>query len=199
MGVVLWHGMGDSCCFPFSLGSLKKLILEQFQQNIYVKSLKIGGSLIRDYESGYFIHPNVQVSHVPLTHFTLNLIFQKDKIVVLSNKQRKSNNQITSLFLSFVSNKNAFCLNFHFQIKDACNQIKNDPNLKNGFNAIGFSQGSQFLRGLLQRCDGLPKMRNLITLGGQHQGVFGLPNCPSLTRSGCEYIRQLLNYAAYSK
>lgn len=69
--VVLWHGMGDSCCFPFSLGSLKKLIKEQFDNKIYVKSLRIGGSYIRDYESGYFIHPNVQVKYAPITYFNL--------------------------------------------------------------------------------------------------------------------------------
>lgn len=59
--VVLWHGMGDSCCFPFSLGSISKLIKSELD-NIYVKSLRIGGSYMKDYESGYFIHPNIQVS-----------------------------------------------------------------------------------------------------------------------------------------
>lgn len=42
-------------------------------------------------------------------------------------------------------------------------------------------------------------MNNLITLGGQHQGVFGLPDCPSLSSKTCEYFRQLLNYAAYAR
>ena len=58
-----------------------------------------------------------------------------------------------------------------FQIVDACIQITNDKNLQNGFNAIGFSQGSQFLRALVQRCPEA-KVKNLITLGGQHQGMF---------------------------
>lgn len=35
-------------------------------------------------------------------------------------------------------------------------------------------------------------------MGGQHQGVFGLPNCPSLTERTCEYLRQVLNFAAYA-
>lgn len=42
-------------------------------------------------------------------------------------------------------------------------------------------------------------MINLISFGGQHQGVFGLPNCPSLSEATCEYFRQLLNVAAYTK
>lgn len=31
------------------------------------------------------------------------------------------------------------------QIKQACEMIQKDANLTNGFNAIGFSQGAQFL------------------------------------------------------
>jgi palmitoyl-protein thioesterase len=42
-------------------------------------------------------------------------------------------------------------------------------------------------------------MKNLVSLGGQHQGVFGLPNCPSLSKKTCEYFRELLNLAAYTK
>lgn len=51
-------------------------------------------------------------------------------------------------------------------------------------------------RALLQRCD-KAKVRNLISLGGQHQGVYGLPKCGSLSNSTCDYIRKLLNHAAY--
>ncbi|KAG5667583.1 hypothetical protein PVAND_015560 [Polypedilum vanderplanki] len=140
--IVMWHGMGDSCCFPFSLGSIKKLLERSLENKVYVTSLEIGGSYVRDYESGYFIHP--------------------DK-----------------------------------QLQDACNQIANNKILSNGFNAIGFSQGSQFLRALVQRCPAA-KVKNLISLGGQHQGVYGLPNCPSLTTKSCEYFREMLNYAAYT-
>lgn len=39
------------------------------------------------------------------------------------------------------------------------------------YNAIGFSQGSQFLRAVAQRCP--QGMRKLISFGGQHQGVYG--------------------------
>lgn len=31
------------------------------------------------------------------------------------------------------------------QVEDACQQIANDPELQDGYNAIGFSQGAQFL------------------------------------------------------
>ncbi|EDV91696.1 palmitoyl-protein thioesterase 1 [Drosophila grimshawi] len=140
--VVLWHGMGDTCCFPFSLGSIKKLIMEQTNVS-YVRSLEIGANIVLDYESGFFIHPNKQVDYV-------------------------------------------------------CKQLAQDEQLSNGYNAIGFSQGAQFLRAVAQRCP-VPRMRTLISLGGQHQGVFGLPKCPTLSVSSCEHITRLLNYAAYEK
>ncbi|XP_022910226.2 palmitoyl-protein thioesterase 1 [Onthophagus taurus] len=138
--IVLWHGMGDSCCFPFSLGSIVKGIKEALP-GVYVTSLKIGSSIPTDVENGFFMHPNKQIDY-------------------------------------------------------ACKLINSDPNLQNGYHAVGFSQGSQFLRALIQRCKG-PKVGSLISLGGQHQGVYGLPNCPSVSYQTCDYMRRLLNHAAY--
>lgn len=112
--------------------------------NVYVRSLRLGaGSLVADYESGFFLHPNAQVSQ-------------------------------------------------------ACAQLAADERLRNGYNALGFSQGGQFLRAVAQRCPE-PPMLNLVSLGGQHQGVFGLPNCPSLSHRACEELRRLLNRAAYTR
>lgn len=87
--VVLWHGMGDTCCLPFSLGSIRKLI-EEHTNGTYVRSLKIGSNAVLDYESGFFIHPNKQIDYV-------------------------------------------------------CEQLAKDEQLTDGYNAIGFSQGGQFL------------------------------------------------------
>ncbi|KRY42733.1 Palmitoyl-protein thioesterase 1, partial [Trichinella spiralis] len=79
-------------------------------------------------------------------------------------------------------------------VTDACNQIANDEHLQNGYHAIGFSQGSQFLRAVAQRCPS-PPMKNFISIGGQHQGVFGLPRCHGSKL--CNFARMLLNYGAY--
>lgn len=133
---------GDTCCFPFSLGSIGKMLRKGIP-NVYVKSLRIGSSLVHDYESGFFVHPNVQVANV-------------------------------------------------------CRQLAADQRLRNGYNALGFSQGGQFLRAVAQRCP-QPPMLNLVSFGGQHQGVFGLPNCPSLSSRACEDLRRLLNRAAYTR
>ncbi|XP_028170288.1 palmitoyl-protein thioesterase 1 [Ostrinia nubilalis] len=140
--VVLWHGMGDTCCMPYSLGYIKHF-LEQQIPGVYVHSIRVGDNTVEDLENSYFMSPNEQV-------------------------------------------------------QDVCDMLVKDPKLQSGFNAIGFSQGSQFLRALVQRCGHkLPPIKNLITLGGQHQGVYGLPHCGAIQHRSCDYVRKLLNYAAY--
>lgn len=42
-------------------------------------------------------------------------------------------------------------------------------------------------------------MRNLISIGGQHQGVFGFPRCPENLTKICDEVRDLLNIGAYEK
>ncbi|XP_076239920.1 palmitoyl-protein thioesterase 1 isoform X2 [Calliopsis andreniformis] len=139
--IVLWHGMGDSCCFSFSLGALKKLI-EATLPNVYVYSIRIGNNVVEDVEHGYFGNINEQISEV-------------------------------------------------------CERLSKDEHLKNGYNAIGFSQGAQFLRAVIQRCPN-PPILNFISLGGQHQGVFGFPNCELLGTTLCNRVTHVIKYAAYS-
>jgi len=138
--VVLWHGMGDTCCYSFSMGLLKGLI-EQYLPGIYVYSVEIGDSIEADEENGFLMNVNDQVEMM-------------------------------------------------------CQKFASDGNLTNGFNAVGFSQGSQFLRAYVERCNS-PPVHNLISIGGQHQGVFGFPKCPGANYALCEYTRELLNYGAY--
>ncbi len=41
-------------------------------------------------------------------------------------------------------------------------------------------------------------MLNLISVGGQHQGVYGFPRCPmNISFTVCDQIRKLLNLGAY--
>lgn len=139
--IVLWHGMGDTCCSPLSLGKIIKLLYQQLP-GTYITSLQLGSTTKSDFTSGYFGSVNEQVSH-------------------------------------------------------ACNLISSNDKLANGYHAIGFSQGSQFLRAIAQRCPS-PPMKSLITLGGQHQGVFGLPHCPGGSKI-CSIVRSLLDLGAYTK
>ncbi|XP_053563274.1 palmitoyl-protein thioesterase 1 [Bombina bombina] len=140
--LVIWHGMGDSCCNPISMGAIKKMVENQIP-GIYVLSLEIGNNIIEDMENSFFLNVNKQVSGV-------------------------------------------------------CEQLARDPNLQQGYNSMGFSQGGQFLRAVAQRCPS-PPMRNLISFGGQHQGVYGVPRCPSEKSHICDWIRKMLNNEAYSK
>eukprot|EP00122_Pirum_gemmata_P014907 Pgem_evm1s13917 len=74
--------------------------------------------------------------------------------------------------------KNGIFVNANRQVAEACEKIKVNPYLAGGFNAVGFSQGGQFLRGVIERCDFSPgshKVKNLITIGSQHQGVAKAP------------------------
>ena len=138
--LVLWHGMGDTCCNPLSMGRIKSQIEEKVK-GIYVFSIQIGSNFVDDELSGFF----------------------------------KNSNE---------------------QIKIVCEQLSQDPKLKNGFNAMGFSQGGQFLRALVQRCGNIT-MHNLISVGGQHQGVYGFPKCIGEKYELCDIVRRLLNEGAY--
>lgn len=138
--VVLWHGMGDSCCNPMSMGAIKTYI-EKNLPGIYVRSLMIGANVIEDTENG-------------------------------------------------------FLMNVNDQIREVCKKLASDEKLAKGYNAIGFSQGGQFLRGVAQRCP-VPPMQNLISVGGQHQGIYGFPHCPGSNSTICDMIRKFLNTGAY--
>ena len=87
--IVIWHGMGDSCCNPLSMGSIKK-VLENEIDGVYVKSLRIGNNIEEDTLNGFFLNANDQVNMV-------------------------------------------------------CDMIAQDEKLSDGFHALGFSQGGQFL------------------------------------------------------
>ncbi|XP_056154944.1 palmitoyl-protein thioesterase 1 [Lampris incognitus] len=140
--LVLWHGMGDSCCNPLSMGAIKKMVEVEIP-GIDVVSLMIGENVIEDTENGFFLDVNKQVSMV-------------------------------------------------------CRQLAQDPKLNGGYNAMGFSQGGQFLRAVAQRCPS-PPMKTLISVGGQHQGVYGLPKCPGESSHICDWIRKALNNGAYTE
>jgi palmitoyl-protein thioesterase len=135
--VVLWHGMGDSCCST-GMSRMKRALEDR---GIYVHSIKIGDSEEADRVNGFFYNSN-------------------DKVRL------------------------------------ACEMIKRDERLKGGFNAIGYSQGSQFLRAYVQRCND-PPVHSLISIGGQQQGVFGMPRCPGANSTLCNMFRNMLDMGAY--
>lgn len=75
---------------------------------------------------------------------------------------------------------NTFFGNLTTQIEDVCEALHNVNELARWdgmrVDALGFSQGGQFLRGLLERCDGL-SIRSLVTFGSQHNGIAQFQEC----------------------
>ncbi|KAH9929619.1 alpha/beta-hydrolase [Epithele typhae] len=72
--------------------------------------------------------------------------------------------------------KAGFFGNVNEQLAFVAEQLSNVTELKHGFDAIGFSQGGQFLRGYVELYNA-PPVHNLITFGSQHMGVSDLPLC----------------------
>lgn len=79
--------------------------------------------------------------------------------------------------------------NMNRQIKEVCDQLAGIPELSQGFNAIGISQGGQFMRAYVERCNS-PRVKKLITLGSQHQGVMSLPGCKENNSEGSLSIEE---------
>jgi palmitoyl-protein thioesterase len=71
-----------------------------------------------------------------------------------------------------------FLGNLTTQTLIVCEQLSTHPLLRNApaINALGFSQGGQFLRGYIQRCNS-PPVANLLTFGSQHNGIVEFYAC----------------------
>ncbi|KAH9871149.1 hypothetical protein J1614_006724 [Plenodomus biglobosus] len=72
-----------------------------------------------------------------------------------------------------------FLGNLNDQIAQVCTTITNHAVLSRApaVNALGFSQGGQFLRALVQRCGHAIKVNNLVTFGSQHNGISQYQLC----------------------
>ncbi|KAF9139228.1 hypothetical protein BGX30_008211 [Mortierella sp. GBA39] len=105
---------------------------------------------------------------------------------------------IASLAASEAEDQRAgFFGNVNKQIEIVCDQLKAIPELEGGFNAVGFSQGGQFLRAYVQRCNN-PPIHNLVTVGSQHGGVSDIPGCVSPDDASCKLMRTIARSGVYS-
>ena len=66
------------------------------------------------------------------------------------------------------------------QVAKACADIAAHPILSTApaIDALGFSQGGQFLRAYIERCNN-PPVRSLVTFGSQHNGISAFRDCPT--------------------
>lgn len=63
-----------------------------------------------------------------------------------------------------------FIGNINTQLEQVCADLASVRELAGGFNALGFSQGGQFLRAYVERCN-TPRLKTLVTFGSQHNGI----------------------------
>jgi len=81
------------------------------------------------------------------------------------------------------------------QLDDVCQRLASDNILRTApaIDAVGFSQGGQFIRGYIERCGGwAPRVRSLITFGSQHNGIAEFQKCASATDWVCRSANALL-------
>jgi palmitoyl-protein thioesterase len=90
------------------------------------------------------------------------------------------------------------------QVDRVCDELRAIPELQHGYTAVGFSQGGQFLRAVVQRCQHRgPTAHTLVTMGAQHEGVMDVPGCwePSFNSTpswACRAMQKLLGAGAYN-
>ncbi|KAI1758502.1 putative palmitoyl-protein thioesterase precursor [Hypoxylon sp. FL1150] len=68
--------------------------------------------------------------------------------------------------------------NVTLQLEKVCADLASHPILSTApaVDAVGFSQGGQFLRGYVERCN-FPPVRSLLTFGSQHNGIVDYKAC----------------------
>jgi len=90
------------------------------------------------------------------------------------------------------------------QVQMFCDQVSADPQLQDGFNLMGFSQGGVIVRGYLERCNN-PPVFNFISWVSPQGGQFGCPGIVNWTfvdeLADCciydEWVQESISFAGY--
>jgi len=96
---------------------------------------------------------------------------------------------------------NGFLLNLDKSIDVFAAKVRNDTNLKDGFNAFSLSQGGLLIRGYIQKYND-PPVKNFLAGWPIVMGVAGFPHCPpggKLLGPVCSMITEALGAIAYDK
>ncbi|KAL3427517.1 Palmitoyl-protein thioesterase 1 [Phlyctema vagabunda] len=88
--------------------------------------------------------------------------------------------------------------NLTLQIDKVCEDLASHPILSTApaIDALGFSQGGQFLRAYVERCNS-PPVRSLVTFGSQHNGISEFQACGA-TDFVCKGAQALLRSNTWS-
>eukprot|EP01147_Barroeca_monosierra_P000416 gene416-7857_t len=186
-----------------------KLTLAVTVAFVVVLASFVGGQLVRP---TVLWHGMTYTSTLKGRHLLQSLFDGVDQKRNRKKLTRRLRLQIEDEFQGFFGNVND-------QVDYICRKLKNDPDLRAGFNAVGFSQGGQmidkaeqflpivlsvycrsfeakFLRAYVQRCND-PPVYNLVSMGGQHMGVSDFPYCTATNTTLCELMAEALTIGAY--
>ena len=97
---------------------------------------------------------------------------------------------------------NGFLLNMDASVAVFAEGVKADPNLADGFNAYGLSQGNNLIRGYIQKYhtqDGYPKVNTFMSICGINAGVGAFPNCNPEDHKVCAGLTEVLGDLAYNE
>ncbi|EXM31513.1 hypothetical protein V3481_013795 [Fusarium oxysporum f. sp. vasinfectum] len=85
------------------------------------------------------------------------------------------------------------------QVSKVCEELAKHPILSTApaIDAIGISQGGQFLRGYVERCN-WPQVRSLVAFGSQHNGIIDFRSCGA-TDWLCKGAMALMRFGTWSK
>lgn len=87
--------------------------------------------------------------------------------------------------------------NVNAQVERVAADLASVPALAHGFDAVGFSQGGDFLRAYVERYNA-PRVRNLITFGSPHMGITALSGCAP-TDTLCQKVLRTLERRVYTE
>lgn len=101
--------------------------------------------------------------------------------------------------------KNGYFLNMDASVDVFAASVAVDPNLKDGFHAIGFSQGNNVIRGYIARYNS-PAVHTFISVNGVNAGEGAVPYCrpsaaktKSLSFDMCDYLMEQASRSAYTE
>jgi len=91
-------------------------------------------------------------------------------------------------------NLNSLLIGMNLQVEWFANVVMSDPNLANGFNFIGHSQGALIGRAYVERFNN-PAVKTFVSWAGPQDGVFGVPDfndwCPDEV---CPLLNEIFDY-----
>ena len=83
------------------------------------------------------------------------------------------------------------------QAEIGCKNVSSNPLFAGGLNLVGISQGGLLARTILQTCDTLPPVNNLISVGSPQMGIASYPHCaPQLLPLPCR-VRSAAAHRVY--